>query len=239
MNREYHRWHSPSLNRDMEMLVFGHAGARVLVFPTSQGKFYEWEDRGMIRALGDHIHNGWLQVYCVDSIDSESWYCGWAHPSGRAYRHMQYDAYLFNEVLPFSERKNSNPFVITVGASFGGYHAMNFGLRHPSHVNRILAMSGLFDIRRFTDGYYDDNVYYNNPIDFIANEHQPERLELLRKLDIIIATGREDSLIESARALSAVLWAKGIGNALREWDGWAHDWQYWEKMLLLYIGGHD
>lgn len=239
MNREYHRWHSPSLNRDMEMLVFGHAGARVLVFPTSQGKFYEWEDRGMIRALGDHIHNGWLQVYCVDSIDSESWYCGWAHPSGRAYRHMQYDAYLFNEVLPFSERKNSNPFLITVGASFGGYHAMNFGLRHPSHVNRILAMSGLFDIRRFTDGYYDDNVYYNNPIDFIANEHQPERLELLRKLDIIIATGREDSLIESARALSAVLWAKGIGNALREWDGWAHDWQYWEKMLLLYIGGHD
>ena len=221
------------------MLVFGHAGARVLVFPTSQGKFYEWEDRGMIRALGDHIHNGWLQVYCVDSIDSESWYCGWAHPSGRAYRHMQYDAYLFNEVLPFSERKNSNPFLITVGASFGGYHAMNFGLRHPSHVNRILAMSGLFDIRRFTDGYYDDNVYYNNPIDFIANEHQPERLELLRKLDIIIATGREDSLIESARALSAVLWAKGIGNALREWDGWAHDWQYWEKMLLLYIGGHD
>lgn len=223
----------------MEMLVFGHAGARVLVFPTSQGKFYEWEDRGMIRALGDHIHNGWLQVYCVDSIDSESWYCGWAHPSGRAYRHSQYDAYLFNEVLPFSERKNSNPFLITVGASFGGYHAMNFGLRHPSHVNRILAMSGLFDIRRFTDGYYDDNVYYNNPIDFIANEHQPERLELLRKLDIIIATGREDSLIESARALSAVLWAKGIGNALREWDGWAHDWQYWEKMLLLYIGGHD
>src|SRR5690606_11372546 len=239
MNREYHRWHSSSLNRDMEMLVFGHAGARVLVFPTSQGKFYEWEDRGMIRALGDHIHNGWLQVYCVDSIDSESWYCGWAHPSGRAYRHSQYDAYLFNEVLPFSERKNSNPFLITVGASFSGYHAMNFGLRHPSHVNRILAMSGLFDIRRFTDGYYDDNVYYNNPIDFIANEHQPERLELLRKLDIIIATGREDSLIESARALSAVLWAKGIGNALREWDGWAHDWQYWEKMLLLYIGGHD
>lgn len=239
MNREYHRWHSSSLNRDMEMLVFGHAGARVLVFPTSQGKFYEWEDRGMIRALGDHIHNGWLQVYCVDSIDSESWYCGWAHPSGRAYRHSQYDAYLFNEVLPFSERKNSNPFLITVGASFGGYHAMNFGLRHPSHVNRILAMSGLFDIRRFTDGYYDDNVYYNNPIDFIANEHQPERLELLRKLDIIIATGREDSLIESARALSAALWEKGIGNALREWDGWAHDWQYWEKMLLLYIGGHD
>jgi esterase/lipase superfamily enzyme len=239
MNREYHRWHSQSLNRDMEMLVFGHGGARVLVFPTSQGKFYEWEDRGMMRALSDHIHNGWLQLYCVDSIDAESWYCGWAHPSGRAYRHTQYDSYLFNEVLPFSQRKNSNPFLMTVGASFGGYHAMNFGLRYPDHVSRIVAMSGIYDIRRFTDGYYDDNVYYNNPIDFITNEHQPQRLELLRKLDIIIATGREDSLYEGARAFSTALWTKGIGNALREWDGWAHDWQFWEKMLLLYIGGHD
>ena len=41
MNREYHRWHSPALSRDMELLVFGHADARVLVFPTSLGKFYE------------------------------------------------------------------------------------------------------------------------------------------------------------------------------------------------------
>ena len=45
MNREYHRWFSPSLGRDMELLIFGHAGARVLVFPSSLGSFFEWEDR--------------------------------------------------------------------------------------------------------------------------------------------------------------------------------------------------
>ena len=39
--------------------------------------------------------------------------------------------------------------------------------------------------------------------------------------------------------LSTSLWNKGIGNALRLWDGWSHDWPYWEKMLHLYIGGHD
>lgn len=239
MNREYHRWHSSSLNRDMELLVFGGAGARVLVFPTSQGKYYEWEDRGMMAALGEHINNGWLQLFCVDSIDAESWYCGWAHPGGRAYRHAQYNGYLLEEVLPFSRSKNDNPFLITVGASFGGYHAMNFGLRYPGHVSRILAMSGLYDIRRFAEGYYDDNVYYNNPMDFIANEYEPHRLDLLRRLEIIMAVGREDTLMESARALSTALWAKGIGSALREWDGWAHDWEYWQKMLLLYIGGHD
>ena len=65
MNREYHIWHSPSLNRNMELLVFGHGGSRVLVFPTSMGRYYEWEDRGMMDALGEHIERGWIQVFCL------------------------------------------------------------------------------------------------------------------------------------------------------------------------------
>lgn len=239
MNREYHKWHSPSLNRDMEMLVFGHSGARCLVFPTSQGRFYEWEDRRMMQALADPIERGELQIYCVDSVDSESWYCYWAHPSGRAIRHTQYDSYLYHEVMPFSKSRNSNPFVITVGASFGAYHAMTFGLKHPDIVDRIIALSGLYDIRRFTGGYSDENVYFHNPMEFIPNESDPGRLAWLRRLDIIMATGKEDRLMQYARDLSHTLWAKGIGNAFREWDGWAHDWPYWTKMLQLYISGHD
>jgi esterase/lipase superfamily enzyme len=239
LNREYYRWYSQSLHRDMELLVFGYSGARALVFPSSNGKFYEWEDRGIMWALGEQINNGWLQLYCVDSVDSESWYCSWAHPSGRAYRHMQYDQYLYDEVLPFSESKNGNPYLITAGASFGGYHSMNFGLRHPDKVSRILAMSGLYNIRRFAEAYYDDNIYFNNPMDYIPNEHEGQRLDLMRRQDIIMATGREDSLMQSARDLSGALWSKGIGNALREWDGWSHDWPYWQKMVQMYIGGHD
>lgn len=223
----------------MELLVFGHAGARVLVFPTSQGRFFEWEDRGMMGVLREHLDNGWLQMFCVDSVDSESWYCSWAHPGGRAYRHVQYDNYLVNEVLPFSLSKNDNPFLITIGASFGGYHAMNFGLKHADKVDRILAMSGVYDIRGFTNGYSDDNVYFNNPMQYLANEREPHRLAELQHLDITIATGREDRLMPSARALSDVLWSKGVWHALREWDGWSHDWPYWQKMLQLYIGGHN
>lgn len=239
MNREYHRWYSPSLNRDMEMLVFGHAGARVLVFPSSMGKFFEWEDRGMIGALSHQIENGFLQLYCIDSLDSESWYARWAHPSGRAYRHTQYFWYIHNEVLPLTRQKNSNPFMIYTGASFGAYHAMTFGLKYPEQTGRIVALSGVYDIRRFTGGYSDDNVYFNNPIQFIPNEHNHERLEQMRRIDIIMAGGKEDRLIHSAREMSGVLWNKGIGNALREWDGWAHDWPYWQQMITAYIGGHD
>ncbi|MDZ4669990.1 MAG: alpha/beta hydrolase-fold protein [Phototrophicales bacterium] len=239
MNREHHRWYSPSLNRDMELLVFGHAGARVIVFPTSKGKFYEWEDRGMMNSLRHQIDQGWLQLYCVDSVDHESWYNYGAHPGARAWRHHQYFMYIYHEVLPLSVHKNSNPFLMTMGASFGAFHAMSFGLKFAEKVDRILALSGLFDIRSFTDGYGGDMVYDYNPMQFIQNEWQIERLNALRHVDIIMAAGKDDRLVEQSRNMSSVLWGKGIGNAMREWDGWSHDWQYWERMMHMYLNGHD
>src|SRR5271170_6567863 len=65
MNREYHKWYSPRLGRDMELLVFGHTGLPVIVFPTSGGRYYEFEDRGMVGALGGKIDAGQLQLYCA------------------------------------------------------------------------------------------------------------------------------------------------------------------------------
>jgi len=239
MHREYHRWHSPSLGRDMDLLIFGHAGARVLVFPTSQGKYYEWEDRGMMDAFSHHINNGWLQFYCVDSVDAESWYCDWAHHSGRAYRHHQYMMYLLHEVLPLSESKNNNPYLMTTGASFGAFHAMSFGLKFPEKVNRIIGMSGVYDIRFMTKGYSDEWVYAYNPPEFIPNEHDPNRIRALQNLDIIIASGKTDRLHWSSQQMTKVLWDKGIGNALRVWDGWSHDWPYWIQMLNIYFNGAD
>ncbi len=239
MNREYHRWHSPSLGRDMELLVFGHAGARVLVFPTSQGRFFQWEDMGMMATLGEHLERGWIQMFCVDSVDEESWYAKERPPAARAWRHVQYDRYILNEVLPFTTHLNSNPFLITTGTSFGAYHAVNFAFRYPQLVDRTIGMSGLYDIKRFTGGYSDDNVYFNSPSDFIKNEHELTRLAALRHMDIILATGHDDSFRSNNESLSATLWRKQIGHALRIWDGWAHDWPWWKQMILLYIGGHD
>lgn len=239
MKREHHRWHSPSLGRDMELLIFGHAGARVLVFPTSQGRFYEWEDRGMLHALAEHLERGWVQLCCVDSVDAESWYARRQHPGARAWRHEQYDAYLRDEVLPLTRAINDNPFLITTGASFGAYHAANFAFRHPELVGRMIGISGLYDIRRFTNGFYNETVYRNNPVDFIAGEHEHARLEALRRQDIIFVTGQDDAFRASNEQISGLLWGKGIGNALRLWDGWAHDWPWWRQMVVAYIGGHD
>ena len=134
---------------------------------------------------------------------------------------------------------NGNPYLICVGPSLGAYHAVNFGLRHPELVGRVLGMSGIYDITRFTAGYHDANVYFNNPMEYLANERDPGRLAALRKLDIILAVGRDDPLAEGNERLSELLWGKQVWHALRIWDGFAHDWPVWARMLPLYIGGHD
>jgi len=239
MKRDYHRWYSPRLQRDMELLVFGHAGARVLVFPTSMGKFFEWEDRGMIDVLRASIDYGHIQLYCVDSVDKESWYADWKHALHRGERQTQYDLYVCDEVLPLSRMLNPNPFLIAVGASFGAYHAVNFAFRHPEVVGRVIGLSGIYHIGGFAEGIVDRDVYFNSPIDYLANEQDEHRLAKLRNLSIILAVGKDDRLLDSNSRLSEVLWRKNIWHALRVWDGMAHDWPYWAKMLPIYLGGHD
>ena len=239
MDRAYHRWRSPALGRDMELLVYGRGGDRVLAFPTSMGRFHDWEDRGLVAALAGRLERGRLQLICLDSVDAESWYNRLLPPPERVRRHEEYDRYVAEEVLPFTVRTNDNPFVTLTGASFGGYHAVNFSLRHPEKVGRVLGMSGLYDVRRFADGWYGDGLYFNNPCDFIAGERDAARLAALRRMDIILAIGRDDSSRESNERLSGLLWGKGVGNALRTWDGFAHDWPVWAHMLNLYIEGHD
>jgi esterase/lipase superfamily enzyme len=239
MHRAYHRWDSPSLNRPMELLVFGHAGAPVLVFPTSQGRFYEYEDRGMVHALAQHLEQGWIQLICLDSVDAESWYCDWAHPRGRLYRHDQYERYVLDEVLPFVYSQNSNRFTMVHGCSFGALHAMLFALRHPTYFNRVLAFSGYYDIHRFLEGYHDEEVHYHNPIDIISGLQEGQLAQDIRRLDIIMAIGRTDAAAASNQQLSDAFWSKNIWHAMRWWDDWSHDWPYWSKMIQLYINGPD
>jgi esterase/lipase superfamily enzyme len=211
----------------------------VLVFPTSQGRFYEFEERGMVGALAEHLEQGWIQLVCVDSIDAESFYCRWAHPGGRIWRHVEYERYLLDEVVPGVQTINTNNFWMTTGCSFGAYHAVNFALRYPQLIKRTIGLSGIYDIRGWLDGYYDDNVYFNNPVDYTANLHDAAQVGLLQQQDIIFATGADDPNRWSNDLLSTNLWRADVGHAYRIWDGWAHDWPYWQHMIRTYIGGHD
>lgn len=237
MNREYHKWWSPRLNRDMELLLFGYSGIPILVFPTSMGRFFEYEDRGMVDAIRWELENGRLMLFCVDSVDTESWYCKWAHPSGRVWRHMQYDDYVYQEVLPLMRGRSGHQKIATTGASFGGYHCTNFALRHPDVVHSCISMSGAYDIRQFLDGYYDDNCYFNCPVDFVPNITDSWLLGELRAIKWVFAAGEHDICLEENRKIAGIFQAKGIPHWFDFWGYSAvHDWPLWQQMARKYFG---
>lgn len=237
--REYHKFYSQSLQKDMELLTFGHGGARVIVFPTSCGRFFDWEDRGMLGALQRHLDNGWLQLYFVDSVDAESWFNSSASPTERAQRHMQYQDYIINEVLPFSQSKNSNPFVIATGASFGAYHSASIALRFPRSFGRVVGLTGVYDVREWSDGEMNPVIREGSPCNYVADLNDPEQLEAIRNINWIIVSGKADPLLGNNQWFSQLLWDKGIWHAFRVWDGFAHDWPYWYEMIQEYIGGPE
>ncbi|HEY9680289.1 MAG TPA: alpha/beta hydrolase-fold protein [Oculatellaceae cyanobacterium] len=237
MLREYHKWHSPSLNRDMELLQFGHHGAKVIVFPTSEGRFFDWENRRMNDPIQEHIEKGWVQLFCVDSVDPESWFNGWANPTDRARRHLQYHDYVINEVLPFMRSKNDNPYTIATGCSFGAYHSFSVALRYPEHFNRVLGMSGVYDVREWTNDEMNDVIAQGSPCEYLVGLHDGWKIDQIRKLDMIIAIGNEDPLFGNNKWFSQLLWDKGAWHAFREWNGFAHDWPQWYDMIRMYIGG--
>jgi esterase/lipase superfamily enzyme len=242
MNREYHKWFSPHLKREMELLVFGHAGDPVLFFPTRTARFYDYEDWQVIEALRRKIESGTIQVYCLDSVDKESIYSKTIPPAERILGHFQYENYILTEVLDLVQKKNPHPTVIAAGCSLGAWHAVNLAFKYPRLFHKTVALSGRFDLtitlEHFDDlfeGYRDQNVYYNMPSQYIPNLHDEELICQLKAMEIIFVVGEKDFFLENNQALSNALWSKGIWNALHLWDGESHKARYWRHMVQLYL----
>jgi len=237
VNREYQKTVSASLGRVMEMLVFGHAGQPLLAFSTSAGRFFDYENFGVIAALEERIQAGEMQVFCVDSVDAESWYNRQSLPRQRLARQLQYERYILDEVVPAIRARNSDPALLAMGCSFGGYHAVNLAMRHPNTVTGFLALSGVFDLTQFLDGYYDEQCYFNLPMHYLANLADPSYLDRYRQNNrYVLATGWDDRCLAQNQNISAVLSAKSIPHQLHIWDSKdTHDWPTWQKMAKEYL----
>jgi esterase/lipase superfamily enzyme len=242
MNREYHKWYSPALERDMELLIFGHNGRAVLFFPTRMARFYDYENWRIIESLQNQIYNGELQLFCVDSIDQESFYNREVHPEVRIARHLQYEDYLLNEVIPLMHLKNGGDYFETAGCSMGAYHAINLALKHPRLFKKAVCMSGRYDLtlqikdfKDLFDSYHNDDVYFNMPMQYVANLHDPDLLNAIRNIEIILAVGETDPFLQNNKDFSELLWHKGIPNQLNIWGDYAHRPRYWRQMVQLYL----
>ena len=229
--REYRRERSPALGRDMEMLRFGDRGLPLLVFPTSQARFYQWEDFGMVAALGDKIEAGFIQLWCVDGVDGESWYAKGKPPKERIQRQLAYERYILDEVLP---QLPAPP--VGVGTSLGAMHALLLALRHPDRFAGFIGLSGAYNTQRWLDGYFDNDVYFNNPVAFLPGLRDEAYLAPMRRMTKkVIATGEADPNVEDSVRVGILLREKGVDVSLDLWSGWSHDWPYWKEMMRRYV----
>jgi esterase/lipase superfamily enzyme len=238
MHQEYHHWYSHRLSREMGVVIHGHWGDPVLAFPTSGGDEWEQQNQSMVGALSDYINGGRMKLFSVGTTSGDSFYNRGAHPFHRSYVQAMFDAYIREEVVPFihGHCRSSSVAITTFGASLGAYHAANTLFKHPDVVKRCFALSGVYNMRSFMDGLYDDNFYFNNPVDYLANTPDWMR-DQLAQCDIHLATGTgpwEHSGPSSE--LSRVLEARGIPHHLDDWGPLGgHDWPYWKHQMREYL----
>lgn len=241
MKREYFHFTSAALQRDMAFLAYGHSGKPLLVFPSSGGRFYEYEDFQMIEAIRPLIEEGRLRVYTPDSIDAESWLHPWADPRERVRRHEAYERYVMEELLPFIRFHSGHTGGIMVtGCSMGGYHSANFYFRHPDAFDSLIALSGIYDARFFVgESMHFGEVYFHSPVDYLKNLSDPFYLEHYRRGRIILCTGQgawEEDSLRDTRAMEAILREKNIPAWVDYWgEDVHHDWPWWRRQMVYFL----
>lgn len=234
MKEDYHKWYSNRLGRDFEMLVFGHTGLPVVLYPTSYGRYYENKERGLIGAIAPLIEGGHIKVYCPDGIDKDTWYNKHIHPADRVRGHQRYEEVIAYEVVPRGMYETNHDKIIMSGCSFGGLHALNFSCHYPHLVSYLISMSGGFEIRSFLDGYYDDFCYQFNPAEYVPNL-EGETLEKIQKIGVILGAGERDICKDSNYDMSHKLNEKGVTHWFDIKPRAVHDWDTWHAVFPEYL----
>lgn len=223
----------------MEYKTYGDKGRAVLVFPSQNGRFFDYESFKMVEALAPFIDAGRIRLICLDSIDNETWSNQDKYPRERIELHERWYHYIVDELVP-AVRRGNETFIVT-GCSMGGFHAGNFFFRRPDLFDTLIALSGLYHASYFFGDYSDDLVYANSPLDFLPNM-APDHFywDTYRKRNIIVCVGQgawEDDLLESTRRLDTVLAQKQVPAWFDYWGhDVAHDWCWWLKQIVYFMG---
>ncbi|HHO52667.1 MAG TPA: esterase [Deltaproteobacteria bacterium] len=231
---------SPDMERSLHLWAHGHFGSPVVVFPTAAGSAHEWEHQGMLSELQPLLEHGRIKLYCVESNVSEAWTCHDSDPRWRIRRHQAYERFVLNTLVPFvrADCRSSSVRIAAAGCSLGAMYAANMALKHPEIFWWSLCMSGRYEVRAFTGGLDDRDVYLNNPLAYTYNL-EGEALQRARGTSLTLVCGQgqwEDDCIEETIALAEVLQRKQIPC---ERDLWghevSHEWPWWRRQARHHL----
>ena len=238
MRREETNWYSERLLEHMPIATWGHNGWPILMLPTAAADYLEYERFQLIDVMRPWIDAGKIRVYSVNSVNNRSLMNRRASPEVRIELQKRYDGYLTDEVLPFIRDDcpgYENVYPLVMGISLGGYLAANTFFKHPELFGGAILYSGTYDIKNYLGGFYSDDVYFNNPMDFLRSMSHGSQLDALRAdgKSIILYSGQGDyEAPDRTRSLSNLLNAKGIRHALDLWGHDVnHDWPWWRKAI--------
>lgn len=242
MRRDITSWYSERLGQEMPLVAYGHYGPPVLMLPTAAADFLEYERFHLIGSLEPWLANGKAKVYSVNSVNRQALLNQHAAPWEKIEWLNRYDGYLIEEVLPLirSDCGGGDVKPMIAGISLGAYLAGNTFFRHSDLFSGCVLLSGSYDIRSYMDGYYNESVFFHNPVDYLSHLNDHYHLPTLRhgNRQIIIFSGQGSfEAPERSRQLSGILHRKGIPHWLDVWGHDVnHDWPWWRKAMPHYFG---
>lgn len=232
------RWYSPRLEQHLTLVRWGAVGVPVLVFPTAGGDAEEIDRNGLVGACWPLVEAGRVKLYSVDSVAGAAMMAKDTSVEHRMWLLNQFHDAVAHEVAP-AMRLDSGGYqggLIAAGASIGAFNAVAVLCRYPGIFGAAVGMSGSYDIQRFYDGAFSQDLYFSSPLHFLPGL-EGEQLEELRGRFAILASGEGEweDVGESWR-VADVLGAKGVPNRVDSWGAdWPHEWHTWHAMLPQYL----
>ena len=223
------------------ILAYGNYGRPVVAFPSENGEAHDWESQGMVDAIGELLDGGKVKLYCVSSFDRESWTRGDLPLEERAQRHGHYEWWVLTRLVPFVQADAHTAELIATGASFGAYHAANFCLKRADLFPVAIGMSGVYDVSVQGGGERGDAVYFNNPMDYVANLSGDHLGWLSAQASLLLVCGQgqwEDTTgaLESTKRFGSLLAEKGIRHEVDLWGhDVPHDWPSWRRQIAHHL----
>jgi esterase/lipase superfamily enzyme len=232
------------IDRTLTMIAYGHWGRPVLVFPSEAGHAWDFENNGMVDAVRWLIDEGRIKLYCVDSLDADTWSDKGLPLEERARRHGVYHRWLTDTVLPWIQDDTSHDAeLITLGCSLGAYHAVQFSLQRADVAPLAIGLSGNYDPSSWRAwGESGDAAYFANPTAYVPNLHGDHLGWLQHRLSVLLVVGQgtwethPTRSLPGTKTMAGLLQEKGIRCELDLW-GYevSHDWIWWQRQLAHHL----
>jgi esterase/lipase superfamily enzyme len=235
-----HLW-SPShaMGKNVHVWTYGHAGRPVIALPTSGGYAHEWQQHGVVDALADLLEMGRIRIWQPETNVSETWNRRDAPLAWRMQRHLAYEQFVTNELVPHIRHVTGRSDIVILGPSVGALYAVNFALKFPHLLPEAIGLSGRYEARTFTNGQDNTDVYYNNPLSYVWNLHGDPLRHIQQQAHVTLVCGQgahEKNCLQETLHLAQGLQQKAVPLKLDVWGrDSAHEWPWWRRQIRHHL----